>query len=493
MSKTKYLGLFAILLLSAFLGASMLTSGHNWAYSDFASYIMQAQSIVDGTTSEFIEHNSVTIYQSDVEVGPVAYPWGYPLLLVPVLATVGLSTLGIKLLNVIFYIAFLIILFALFYRRLSFWGNLAILSLFAVSPIFLAFQNHILSDIAFLLFSTLSLLAIDRLSSFFTKNDKRIFIGVAIFGAFLIRTNGLLLLLTLVVYDSVQLYLNREKLKLAKEWLLRFSAPYLAFIGLWTILSLLLPDGQSSHFSHYGYQTFAGVIENMQYYFDLGIEFFAPLPYAETIYYLFVIFFFVGLFAKLRDNLLFAIYIFLTYALYISWPDRQGVRFLFPILPLFIYFAWLGIGQLTLRAPKQLQKTSFRLLWLLIFIPFVFTTGQSAIGNLSNPGENQGPFREISLDMFNYIEKRTPKDSIIVFYKPRVMRLMTDRDAILILDCAHLERGDYFAFSKEARDSGQLSQNETNECDVSLQKVFANRKFIIYQISGDVSPESARD
>ncbi len=142
MSTRKYLILFAILLLSAFLGASMLRSGHNWAYSDFASYVMQAQSILTGTTSDFIEHNSVTIYQSDVEIGPIAYPWGYPLLLVPVLAIAGFSTLGMKLLNVIFYLGFLLTLFALLYRRLSFYENIAILSLFAVSPILLSFENY---------------------------------------------------------------------------------------------------------------------------------------------------------------------------------------------------------------------------------------------------------------------------------------------------------------------------------------------------------------
>ena len=494
MSTRKYLILFAILLLSAFLGASMLRSGHNWAYSDFASYVMQAQSILTGTTSDFIEHNSVTIYQSDVEIGPIAYPWGYPLLLVPVLAIAGFSTLGMKLLNVIFYLGFLLTLFALLYRRLSFSENMAILSLFAVSPIFLSFENYILSDISFLFFSTFSILLIDSFSDYFGKiSSKRVFIGVVIFIAFTIRTNGLLILLTLAIYDFLQLYLNRGKLKLVKEWILSFTIPYLIFAGLWGGLSLLLPDGQSSHLSHYDYQTFSGVIDNLRYYFNLGVEFFDPLPYAEIIYSLFVIFFFIGLFTKLRNNLLFATYLFLTYILYISWPDRQGIRFLFPILPFFIYFAWLGIAKLTARASKEIQNLSFGLIWLLIFIPFAFTSAQGAMSNLSAYGEKQGPFRENNIEIFNYVERNTPEESIIVFHKPRIMRLMTDRDAILILKCESLERGDYFVYSKDVLDVGQLSQSEIASCDVSIENVFESRKIIIYQIFGDASPESARD
>ena len=494
MTKTKYLGLFAILILSAFLGASMLTSGHIWAYSDFASYVMQAQSILTGTTSNFIEHSAVTIYQSDVEVGPVAYPWGYPLLLVPVLAIAGFSTIGMKLLNVIFYLGFLLTFFALLYRRLSFSENLAILSLFAVSPIFLAFENYILSDIAFLFFSTFSVFLIDSFSDYFEKRlSKRIVIGIAIFLAFTIRTNGLLLLLTLAIYDLLQLYINREKLKLVKEWILSFSTPYLVFAGLWGVLSLLLPDGQSSHLSHYNYQTFSGVIDNLKYYFNLGIAFFDPLPYAEIIYYLFIIFFFLGLSTKLRDNLLLVTYLFLTYALYISWPDRQGIRFLFPILPFFIYFAWQGLAKLTESLPKQIQKISFGLLWLLIFIPFTFTSVQGAMSNLSAYGEKQGPFRETNIEIFNYVERNTPEESIIVFHKPRIMRLMTDRDSILILKCESLERGDYFVYSKDVLDVGQLSQSEINSCDQPLENIFESRKIIVYRILGEATPESARD
>lgn len=488
MSKIKYLSLLGVLFMSALLGAASLTSGHNWAYGDFASYIMQAQSILDGNTAGFIEHNSITVFQSDVQVGPVAYPWGYPLLLVPVLAMLGLSTLGMKLLNVIFYIGFLVTLFILFYRRLSFSDNLMILALFAVNPVFLAFENFILSDISFLFFSTLTILLIGQWPIFFPEKHlwkKRILVGIGAFLAFLIRTNGLLLLLTLFVYDGILAYVNRDKFKSSKERFLELSAPYFVFSVLWTLFSLVFPDGQNSHFSHYDYQTVSRSIENLTYYFGLGRDFFSPLPYAQVTYYLFVILFFIGILNRYQDDLIFVIYFLLTYALYISWPDRQGVRFLFPVLPLFIYFAWQGLKQLTVRLSARIQMGILAFVWLLVFTPFLFSSGQGAIKTISNRGDRQGPFREVSLEMFDYVEKNTPEDSVIVFYKPRIMRLMTERDAILITSCEHLVRGDYFVFSEEAQSSGQLSGNDLASCDVPLETLFANRKFVVYQINTD--------
>ena len=55
--------LIIILLLSMVIGSSQLTRGHEWG-DDFASYIMQATSILNGDMQNFVEHNSFTIYQS---------------------------------------------------------------------------------------------------------------------------------------------------------------------------------------------------------------------------------------------------------------------------------------------------------------------------------------------------------------------------------------------------------------------------------------------
>src|SRR5512139_2569802 len=109
--------LLLVLLASAILSFSILTRGHLW-WDDFASYVMQAQSLLDGSPRAFIEHNRFTIQNSSYPPGPVAYPWGFPMLLAPVLAIFGLKVLALKLVNTAFYVVFLTAFYILARLRL---------------------------------------------------------------------------------------------------------------------------------------------------------------------------------------------------------------------------------------------------------------------------------------------------------------------------------------------------------------------------------------
>ena len=69
-----------ILVSSLLLHLCSLDGGHNWG-GDFASYLRQAHCIVNGSFEPFMTQNTFTVAESDLQVGPIAYPWGYPLLL----------------------------------------------------------------------------------------------------------------------------------------------------------------------------------------------------------------------------------------------------------------------------------------------------------------------------------------------------------------------------------------------------------------------------
>ncbi len=97
--------LIIIITLSLGIGASTLTRGHQWG-DDFAWYIVQAKSILDGSTNEFMQQSAFTNGESTTHLGPLAYPWGYPLILAPVYATKGISPLALKLPGLFFTQAF---------------------------------------------------------------------------------------------------------------------------------------------------------------------------------------------------------------------------------------------------------------------------------------------------------------------------------------------------------------------------------------------------
>src|SRR5215216_3574946 len=148
--------LLIIILIAILLGSSVLTRGHIWG-DDFASYVMQAQSILNGTTDKFIEHNAFTIFESSSQIGPIAYPWGYPLILTPAYALKGNHPLTLQLPGILFYCGFLMCLWLLLKLRLTQTESLLLTGLFAVNPLLLGFLDTIASDIPFLFFSTLTL------------------------------------------------------------------------------------------------------------------------------------------------------------------------------------------------------------------------------------------------------------------------------------------------------------------------------------------------
>ena len=489
MTKTQLFGLIALLLLSALLGFGILTSGHNWAYSDFSAYIMQAQSILDGDLAGFITHNSITVLESDLPIGPIAYPWGYPLLLAPLIALLGISTLAMKLLNTLLYLLFLVSFFFLLRKRLSYFNSLLLTALFAFNPVFLAAQDYILSDIAFLFFSTFAIFLIDRCD--FSRDPNRlaylkeIAIGIIIFAAFLTRTNGLLLLPTLFFYQLHLLLNRKDAFHAGKKHLLLFALPYLSFFSLWAISSLIFPGGQASHLSHYQNFQFSQLGSYLLFYTKLGESFFAEILYAKIVYALFGFFFFAGILLKFKENILFILYFSLTLLLYISWPYTQGIRFLFPILPLFIYLAAQGFDALLSLLPKKIKPTLTlfpRIAISLLALLFFSLSAQAAAENIQNERAIHGPFDEVSIELFEYIKKNLPEDSLIIFFKPRVMRLMTDRDAILVLSCENLSKGDYVVINKKWEDMGQIAPEEIESCPADLENIYKNRRFIIYQI-----------
>ena len=101
----------AVLLIcaSAALIVGRLTTEHDWG-DDFAQYILQARSVTEGSTSEFIKTNRFTIEQSTYPMGLITYPWGFPVLLAPVYALLGLNLLALKAVGAVCFLLFLVVL-----------------------------------------------------------------------------------------------------------------------------------------------------------------------------------------------------------------------------------------------------------------------------------------------------------------------------------------------------------------------------------------------
>jgi hypothetical protein len=474
----------ALILLSLLLAYSLLNLDHEWG-DDWASYLMQAVAITKGETHEFIQRNTFTMRESTHFIGPDAYPWGFPALLAPFTLVCGpLDILCLKSINLIFWALFLLVFYLLLARRLPPLEAALVLAVFAFSPLLLNFHNQLTSDIAFLFFSTLGLFLIVR-----RNRISPYLLGLALFFAFFVRTNGILLVPTLFLAQAFDYLQTRPRLLPNWKRLLTNEAiPYLVF-GLLTFLNLtLFPAGEGSHLEHLTSITFASLADNLSAYVAMPAYFFNDLPYPEIIYGLLLPFIFGGIVLNFKKDFPLIAYLVLSYALFIVWPDQQGIRFLFPLLPLLVYFAYQGMTATSFALTSQFPRAGVwltRLFWLAIVAAFAWTSLGLARDNLA---QGRGPygnaFDPVSIEMFDYIKANTPANSVVAFYKPRALRLFTDRNSLLVDDCNALPLAKYVVLRKSRGAVDQIAPADIATCNPSVlvTEVFDNEKFVVYQI-----------
>ena len=474
--------LIVAILASLFLGASTLTRGHEWG-DDFASYINQAKSIVNGTTREFVQHNSFTIFESSNQIGPIAYPWGYPLILTPVYALKGINPLALKLPGLIFYAGFLASLYLQMKPRLPQTESLLIVCLFAFNPLLLGFLDQILSDIPFLFFSTLTLLLM--VNNRQPANKQLVLIGILLFVAYFIRTTGILLLASFIAMELVEAFNKRTD----RENLSAHSRAVLAVCLLFGLLFLanilLFPEGEVSHLVRLQEFDIGTATQFTSSYFAVFGSFFGKGLAWQIVYYVLSVFFLIGAWTERKQDTLFLIFFAFWMLLLIIWPAWQGPRFIFPLLPIFIYFAFQGMKFVLRKLPENYVKTGqwvFYGFWSLIAIIFLFNSSRNAYVNLKNNRTINGPFDPYSQEVYTYIKEETPADSIVVFFKPRVMRLMTDHDSLMSTECDRILKGDYLVLSKKVGENQQIPPEKISACNLPLNQAFSNSRFIIYQI-----------
>lgn len=501
MSKKIPLILTLIVLVSGAISFCLLTRGHVWL-DDFASYLMQAKSIASGTMAEFVHRNAFTVNTSSYPPGPAAYPWGFPLLLTPVYLLFGMNTLAFKLVNALFYALFLIVFFGLARTRLKDGEALLLTATLGVNPALLLAHDYIISDIPFLFFCTLSLFLAEKSSPQRTRRDTTeellsfsfvplrvlrvkkslwmgIIIGIVVFAASFIRTNGILLLIPLALGQFLQL---RAEHRL--QWIPTL-APYLTFGILYATQMLIFPNGQDSYLSHFSMFSLQGLWDNFTYYLWLPSWLFKDIPAGETLYPILLIFMFLSIVYHSKRDLPLYAYSLATIALYTLWPERQGLRFIYPILPLMLIFAFDGMKLAAAQLAARWQSVAgwaVRGLWLLVILASLGISAGAAAANLAAERATNGPFDPVSGEMFEFLREKTPPDSVVIFFRPRALHLLTDHDSFMTERCADLPKGDYLVLSEKVGDNGQIPPEEIGKCSVKLEKVFNNKRFTAYKI-----------
>lgn len=492
-----------------------LTMGHGWG-DDFAAYVMQAKSLAEGAPGSFAKANEFTIVNSSRAIGPVTAPWGYPLLLAPAYAVFGLNLFALKAVGALSYALFLGSLWFGFRRAHSPSFFLCLAGIFALHPGLLAFPNNLLSDLPFLVLSTLSVvligvLVVERRQIFPGLWDS-VLLGGLIAAAYFVRTNGALLLVTLCFsqlvsylagrHDQSQKRPNRELPSkftgtpgsAGRFWtkpIFVILVPYVVFSCLFVVWDLFLPSGGASHTSYMQTASLATIRNNLHFYLlerEISAEFFSGVPYGYAFYLASIPLAIAGAIRRIRTDYHAIAYVAMTFVLYAIWPFTQGLRYLFPVLPFYVSFVLSGLEAFQGSSATVVGRVRALACYgpvVVVLFCFGLQSTRRMHENIARDREvPDGPFATGSRDLFSYVSEHTGKGSTIIFFKPRAMRLMTDRKSIMINKADELARGDYLCLYKGGTAYNQVSVEivEALMLSGSARLIYDNGDFKLYSL-----------
>ncbi len=466
-------------------------SSHDWG-GDFALYIKQGINIVEGKPQA---DNCYVFNENFPYLAPPTYSVGFPLLLAPVYACFGNSVLHFSLYITFLLIATLLASFVFLRLYYSRYISYVVVLIIAYNPWLLSFKGEILSDIPFALFFTLSLIVYLK-GQWNTKSYGRAVLVGALCGyALLIKSIGIVLLLAFCVDQVLGLFQDyKNKKGFARVWnLLAIQA---SAVLVYVLLSKVLFPGKEDSYTFFStlfdWKNLGNVmLTTSDYYIRVFQDFFHPHTekwnFIPLIVKSFVLSFFVlGLLLKLLQQRSVIDYVVVLYlAVVLCFPNTsQGFRYLFPLAAIFFYYIIYALQSIRLQFPVSSTAVA------VVIGAFILFSYKDALGELIRTQNDvlAGPQEPESLEAFEYIRTHVPSDAVLVFIKPTVTGLYTDRNSIGFRwdqDAASMDKkfdevgAHYFLNSVDMK--AQSLDEYLLRHQQSIDTVFANGKFQLYK------------
>jgi len=113
---------------------------------------------------------------------------------------------------------------------------------------------------------------------------------------------------------------------------------------------------------------------------------------------------------------------------------------------------------------------------------FLVASAWGALENRMTSTIPEGPYTPASKEMFHFISTHTDPHAMIVFFKPRAMRLMTDRDSFATTRITDIPRADYIVINKLGGGKDQILDSPHSARNYALKTVFDNAAFTIFRV-----------
>lgn len=452
-------GLGLALLVGA-MAALMFAShrpGHWWG-DDWALYIRQAQSLVDGNPGAITADNEFTVTESlGAPFSPPLYPWGFPLILAPFVAVVGVDVDALAVVPVLSASVFACAWFVLVRRRLGTTVAFVSTPAIVLTPVLFSWSELIQSEWPFLAVTFAMLVAVDRAieSRVLTDVTARwwplVLLGVGAAAAFSVRREGLAMTAAI---GGAQLALLTTGSPPRREWfadrllVARLLVPHLAALATvyalqWTLPSTLVPqyDGTSIRntyrFSERHFRHVADLV-GLKRPWDRHVVVLGSEGLGLVAMWGVLIAMLIGVAAAVtvhrRRDLHIVVYGLVAFA--IGGSFRSAInRYMTTVGPIVLLLALVGVATLL----------GFRRRWVGLTAAFVVCAAIVA-GNMANVhlridsaqrtadagAVEYGPTHPSAVEMFDAVVALSDPGDVVAGPKARALTLMTERRAIQV-------------------------------------------------------------
>lgn len=463
---------------------------------DFAQYIAQAANLARG---QDMSQTGYIYNRYTPALGPKAYPPGFPVLLAPVYALFGLDIRAFQVEILILQLLALVVAYLLFRREVSPQTALILLIMMGLSPYLINFKRDVMSDVPFMLFCIGFLLWVEwrRERSEFRHTDALIAALIA-FLCYLIRTVGFATLAALAVSDL----LRTRRLSRFTIWTIIYVIP-MVIVG-----RLLFGGGQESYLDQFANYDPITPAWNLYWYVLGALNPFMAGPTISFTQYLGIPFLWAasiiliiyGVYRRGRQsNLLLELFFVFYIAIILIWPSWQEMRFLYPVVPLFLLYAGFGLegilAWISRRISPQVMKAGALLIGLGILA--IYSVRSVDVIREETLLES-GPYTPSAQSLFAFVREQTAPEAVFIFYKPRALALYTDRHSSTYptgqsgdVSVAYLDEigASYAILDKFAtlEDAGPNKSLATliEDQPGAFKIAFSNEQFDVYEIDRD--------
>lgn len=473
--------LILLLLINGIFFLSTFRAGHTWG-DDFAMYVLHARNLATGqpyTATGYVYN------PQEPHVGPPAYPPGFPLLLAPVYKIFGMNFTAFKVVEVISWLLYLLVVYELLEDYLPAPWRMIVIALLGFNPVMWDAKDSVVSDIPGLFFAALAIYGAKHAYSRYAEQRSvvasSLALGVLLFVTCETRNLAMVLLIALPVYEVLR-------------WR-RLTLVSVLSVGLCAALLL----GQRLIVDTTGPSLFrlepVWFLQNTLNYVKFARTFWLngfSNAFSYLVYGVSCLLTGWGVYKYGRRTAgLFDIYALLTVGLIVAY-SVTNYRYLLPAFPLYLAYMLLGLRNLAAGMHPVAAKTAYAAAALATVVTFAGAYSRYDWSEIRE-GIGDPEFMQVA----DFIKESVPPGDLVVFLKPRLLALETGHPGTTYPNHATAEQLEQYLRNAHARyvvDTNLTAPGFEPDHEVMtpylerpgapVERIYANPHYAVYRLAG---------